>query len=191
LKFFSDAKNALVEHLVRHALRTDGPFRLASGATSDWYLDGRQTTYDGAGARLVGTCLGFVIDPTATAVGGLTMGADPVAMATAVLSDPPLKAFSVRKETKDHGAGGRLVGPVGPGDRAVVVDDTTTTGASLVAATDALRAAGVEVVQSVVVVDRSGGAAARRMDELGVPFTALVTPEELGVADASPTGSAP
>ncbi len=74
------------------------------------------------------------------------------------------------------------MGPVGPGDAAAVVDDTTTTGAALVAAIAALRDADVDVVQAIVVVDRSAGAAARRMEELGVPYAAVVLPEDLGVS---------
>ena len=180
---FSDLKSALIDHLKRHALRTDGPFLLASGGTSAWYLDGRQTTYDGVGGRLVGGCVWHLMVSEATAVGGLTMGADPVAVAAALVADRPVKAFSVRKVVKTHGAGGRLVGPVTSADKAVVVDDTTTTGASLVEATHALRAEGIDVVQAIVVVDRSAGAAAAHMDALGVPYAAVVVPADLGVGE--------
>lgn len=172
---------ALVEHLRAHALRTDGPFRLASGAVSDWYLDGRQTTFDGQGARLVGAAVNAVLDPGVTAVGGMTMGADPIAVATVVMADRPLKAFSVRKAEKDHGLGGRIVGPISTGDRVAVVEDTTTTGGSMAEAIDVLAAEGVEVVQAVTLVDRSGGAAGSRVGRSGVELTSLVTPEDLGV----------
>lgn len=187
MESFSDLKSALIDHLKRHALRTDGPFHLSSGGTSAWYLDGRQTTYDGVGGRLVGGCVWHLMLSEATAVGGLTMGADPVAIAAALVSDRPLKAFSVRKETKAHGTGGRLVGPVTSEDKAVVVDDTTTTGASLVEATRALRAEDVDVVQAIVVVDRSAGVAAAQMDSLDVPYAAVVVPGDLGVAEESET----
>jgi orotate phosphoribosyltransferase len=178
---FQEIRGALIAHLVARALRTDGPFSLRSGEVSDWYLDGRQTTFDGEGGRLVGRCVLAVLDPTVTAVGGMTMGADPVAVATAVLADRPLKAFSIRKHAKDHGAGGRLVGPVGSGDRVAVVEDTVTTGGAMVEAIEVLRQSGIDVAQAVVVVDRSGGAAGRRLAELGVPLVTLVTPAELGV----------
>ncbi len=178
---YHEHRGALVAHLVSRALRTDGPFTLSSGEVSDWYLDGRQTTYDGDGARLVGRCILAVLDEDVTAVGGMTMGADPVAVATAVLADRPLKAFSIRKQAKGHGTGGRLVGPVGPTDRVAVVEDTVTTGRAMVEAIEVLRSAGIEVAQAVVVVDRSAGSAARRLAALGVPLVALVTPEELGV----------
>ena len=177
----TDNQNELVDHLMTHGLFTDGPYTLSSGIDSDWYLDGRQTTFDGAGGRIVARCVLEVIDPTATVVGGMTMGADPIAVATAVLSATPLRAFSVRKSAKEHGTGGRLVGPVRRGDRAVVVEDTVTTGGSMAAAVEALNAAGVEVVQAIVLVDRSGGAAAARLAEFDVPLVALVTPQDLGV----------
>ena len=101
-----NSRRALIDHLRENALRTDGPFQLASGAMSDWYLDGRQTTFDGSGARLVAAAVNAVLVDGVTAVGGMTMGADPIAVATVVVSDRPLKAFSVRKAPKDHGVGG-------------------------------------------------------------------------------------
>lgn len=178
---FENSRKALVTHLKTHALRTDGPFVLASGEVSDWYVDGRQTTFDGEGARLVGTCLAAMLDDDVTAIGGMTMGADPIAVATAVMAERPLKAFSVRKTAKDHGTGGRLVGPVGPNDCVAVVEDATTTGASAAAAIAALRDEGITVTQAITLVDRSDGAAANVMDRLGVPFRSVVTLEDLGV----------
>jgi len=175
------SRNALVRHLRSHALRTDGPFTLASGAVSDWYLDGRQTTFDGEGGRRVAAAVLAVLDPSVTAIGGMTMGADPIAVAAAVCAPRPLKAFSIRKAAKDHGTRGRLVGPVGTGDRVCVVEDTMTTGGSTADAIAVLREAGVDVVQVVTVVDRSGGGAAAAMHALGLQLTALVTPEDLGV----------
>lgn len=176
----TDALELLRDHLVRHALRTDGPFTLRSGETSDWYLDARQTTFDGHGARLVGTVVAGHVPAGATAVGGLTMGADPVALATA-MSRPRLKAFSIRARAKEHGTGGRIVGPVGPGDRAVVVEDTTTTGAAMIEAVEVLEGAGIDVVGAVAVVDRSGGEAGRRLAGHGISLTSLFTPAALGV----------
>lgn len=175
---------ALIDHLRRNALRTDGPFVLRSGAVSDWYLDARQTTYSGEGARLVGEAILKVLDETAVAVGGMTMGADPVAMAVAVVGmehQRPLRAFSIRKEAKDHGAGGRLVGPVASGDRVAVVEDTVSTGGALLEAVGVLSEAGIEVIQAITIVDRSGGLAGRRIGERGIPFVALLRPADLGV----------
>jgi orotate phosphoribosyltransferase len=181
----------LIEHLRRYSLRTDGPFVLRSGAVSSWYLDARQTSYSGDGGLLVGEAVLAALDPNAQALGGMTMGADPVAVATAVVAagkGRPLRSFSVRKEVKVHGIAsdtgmGRLVGPVRPGDRVTVIDDTVTTGGALLEAAGVLGAAGVDVIQAVVLVDRSNGLVAERTRRLGIPFVALLTPDDLGVAD--------
>ncbi len=176
-----DHRQALADHLRSHALRTDGPFVLASGAESDWYLDGRQTTFDGGGARLVAAAVNDVLADEATAVGGMTMGADPIAVATAVQCSRPLRAFSVRKAPKDHGTGGRVVGPVDRTDRVAVVEDTPTTGGSMAEAVEVLQREGIAVVQAITVVDRSDGAASRLLAGLGVPLVALVSLPDLGI----------
>ena len=175
---------ALIAHLRANALRTDGPFILRSGATSDWYLDARQTTYSGEGARLVGQAILKVLDEAVVAVGGMTMGADPVALAVAMAGTDDqrsLRAFSIRKEAKDHGAGGRLVGPVAAGDAVAVVEDTVTTGSAMLEAIDVLEEAGIEVIQAITVVDRSSGVAGGRIGQRGIPFVALLRPADLGV----------
>lgn len=174
----------LVEHLNEHSVRTDGPFTLRSGIVSDWYLDARQTTFSGEGARLVGLTMLGHISPEVEAVGGLTMGADPVAISTAIAaaeSGRDLSAFSIRKEEKEHGTGGRLVGPVGPGTKVSILEDTTTTGGAMAEAVTVARREGLEVVEVVALIDRSGGAAGRRMVELGVPYSSVITPADLGL----------
>ena len=184
MDFSQDPKTALVEHLTTHAVRTDGPFVLRSGETSSWYIDARQTTFSGEGARRVGAAVLPLIPDGVDAVGGMTMGADPIAVATAMVAAEAgreLGAFSIRKEVKDHGTGGRLVGPIGAGSRVVVLEDTTTTGGALSDAIDALREEDVEILLAVSLVDRSEGATAQRMSELGVPYVALITPTDLGV----------
>lgn len=176
-------QDALLEHLRRHALRT-GDFTLRSGARSTWYVDARATTFDGEGAALVAAAVLEVLDPSATALGGPTQGADPIAVATAVVAASrgrPLKAFSVRPAAKQHGLGGRLVGPVGPADRVTVVEDTTTTGGSLLEVVDHLTAEGIRVVQAVILVDRSGGAVAAAFASRGIPYVPLFLPADLGV----------
>lgn len=176
--------DSLIEHLRRNALRTDGPFVLRSGAVSDWYLDARQTTYSGDGARLVGEAILKVLDEDAVAVGGMTMGADPVAMSVALVGTQlgrPLRAFSIRQTAKDHGAGGRLVGPLAVGDPVAVVEDTVTTGEALLEAIDVLTESGMKVIQAISVFDRSGGLAGGRIDQRGIPFVALLRPSDLGV----------
>jgi orotate phosphoribosyltransferase len=169
-----DPKGHLVAHLRNHALRTDGPFTLRSGETSDWYIDARQTTFDGWGAILVGEAVLAALDSRVTAVGGMTLGADPIAVATAIAAArarKPIQSFSIRKESKDHGTGGRLVGPVSADEVVAVLEDTTTT----------LIDAGIEVVQAIALVDRSGGAVGARLAEAGIPYLPLITPEDLGV----------
>jgi orotate phosphoribosyltransferase len=182
LNFSSDQDAALVAHLKTHALRTDGPFVLRSGAASDWYLDARQTTFDGAGARLVGEAVVARLPAATTAIGGMTMGADPIAVAAAMLASPALRSFSIRKEAKDHGMGGRLVGPVGPEDQVVVVEDTTTTGSALAEAIEVLESEGVTILAALSLVDRSIGVVAERMAQAGVAYDAIVTPLDLGVS---------
>lgn len=177
-------RQALLDHLREHAVRTDGPFTLRSGAVSDWYIDARRTTLSGYGARLVGEAFYGWLEPGVEAVGGMTMGADPIAVAVAYYAAEQgrnLRAFSVRKRDKEHGAGGRLAGPVERGDRVAVVEDTVTTGGALAEAMEAVRAAGLEAVQILVLVDRSQGAAAARAEQWGVPYQALATPADLGV----------
>ena len=178
------ARQSLIEHLTRNALRTDGPFTLRSGATSDWYIDARQTTFDGEGARHVGTTVLSVLKPNVGAVGGMTMGADPIAIATAIAASAvgrKLKAFSIRKEAKDHGTGGRLVGPVDQSMPLAVLEDTTTTGSAAVEAARYLRDEGFEIVQAIALVDRSDGKARENFEALGIEHTAILTPSDLGV----------
>lgn len=179
-------REALIAHLSEFAVRTDGPFVLRSGEESSWYIDARQTTFSGVGARIVGAAVLVEVPDGVDAVGGMTMGADPIAIATAMVAAErgiDLMSFSVRKEPKDHGVGGLLVGPIGDGSRVVALEDTTTSGSALVEAIEALRDSGVDVVKAVALVDRSGGAAGRRVEALGIPYVALVTPQDLGVED--------
>lgn len=174
----------LLDHLRAHAVRTDGPFTLRSGKVVDWYVDARQTTFDGTGAEAVGVAVLAALDDDVAAVGGMTMGADPIAVATAVAAaraGRDLKAFSIRKAAKDHGTGGRLVGPVGAGTEVCLVEDTSTTGGAFFEAYDAAVADGLVVRQAICLVDRSGGAVAAGMAERAVPYRALFTAEDLGV----------
>lgn len=174
---------ALADHIRRHSLRT-GEFTLRSGGRSDWYVDARATTFSGEGAALVAGAVLEVLAPEVTSLGGPTQGADPIAVATAVVGTAggrPLQAFSVRARAKEHGTGGRLVGPVGPSDRVAVVEDTTTTGGSLLEAVDVLTGEGIPVVQAIVLVDRSGGRVAEAFAARGIAYRALLVPGDLGV----------
>ncbi len=184
MESFSTHKAALVAHLVENSVRTDGPFTLRSGEVSAWYIDARQTTFSGRGAWLVGRAMLAEIPKGIDAIGGMTLGADPIAVATAMVAADEgvdLASFSIRKTAKDHGTGGRLVGPIGAGSRVVALEDTTTTGAALGEAIEVLHEADVNVVGAVALIDRSNGATAKRIAELGVPYVGLVTPKDLGV----------
>jgi orotate phosphoribosyltransferase len=176
-----DVKAALVAHLLEHAVLR-GEFTLKSGRKSDWFLDAKQTACRPEAMLLVGDAVLSVCPDDATAIGGLTMGADPVAYVTATVAATrgrPLRVFSVRKEAKDHGGGGRIAGALDPGDRAVITEDATTRGTSLLEAARVVREAGATPVLLVALVDRGGTCAAMAAAE-GIPFTAVVTAEDLG-----------
>lgn len=155
---------------------------LKSGKPTGWFIDAKQTTCRPDGLLLVADALLAAIPDDVTALGGLTMGADAAAFCTAAVAATrgrPLKAFSVRKEVKDHGAGGRIAGTLDPGDRVAITEDAVTRGVSMLEAADVVIAAGAEVVLLVPVVDR-GGTCAAMAAERGIAFSALVTAADLG-----------
>jgi orotate phosphoribosyltransferase len=177
-------RDQLIDHLRTNALKTDGPYTLRSGAVSSWYLDARPITYSGLGAILVGPAVLAHVQPDVEVVGGMTMGADPIAMAVAIAATNaarPLDAFSIRKESKGHGMGGRLVGPVGTGSKVAIVEDTTTTGGAFFEAIDVARSEGLEVVQAISLIDRSGATVREGMTQRGIHYTAVIEPSDLGV----------
>ena len=130
----------------------------------------------------MGRAVVALVTEDATAVGGMTMGADPIAVATAIAADQPLRSFSIRKEAKDYGMGGRLVGPVEREDRVVVLEDTTTTGGALIEAIEVLADEGITILGAISLFDRSGGKVARRLEDAGIDYQSVVTPIDLGVA---------
>ncbi len=177
----SSTRDALRDHLLAHAVKR-GDFTLKSGRKSTWFIDSKQTVCRPEAMLLVADAVLDLTPPETTAIGGLTMGADPVAFVTAGVAATrgrPLKAFSVRKEAKDHGAGGRIAGALDPGDRVVVTEDTVTRGTSLLDAAHAVAEAGAEVVLLVAVVDRGGTAEAMAAAE-GLAFRAVLTAPDLG-----------
>lgn len=172
---------ALVEHLLRHSVRR-GDFVLKSGKRSEWFIDAKQTTCRPDGMLLVADALLAALPDDITALGGLTMGADAAAFATAAVAATrgrELKAFSVRKEAKDHGGGGRIAGALDPGDRVAITEDAVTRGVSMLEAAEVVREYGAEPVLLVPVVDRGGTVEAMAV-EAGVPLRALVTAPDLG-----------
>jgi orotate phosphoribosyltransferase len=161
-----------------------GEFVLASGAKSDYYIDARTTTMSAEGQRLVGIVgLGAIRDRglEPTHIGGLTLGADPVAYAIAhrsAIEGRPIDGFSVRKKAKEHGTGQRIEGGVPKGARCLVVEDTMTTGRSSLEAVEAVRAHGADVVGVLVLVNRTSEAAATYEREQ-LPLIWIFTGEEL------------
>lgn len=174
-------KQQLIDHLLRHSVRT-GEFTLKSGRRSSWFIDSKQTVCRPDGLLLVADLALPLLPTDVTAVGGLTVGADPVAYglaAVAATRGRDLRSFTIRKEAKDHGVAGRLAGPLLPGDRVVITEDTVTRGTSPMEAAQVVRELGAEPVMILVVVDRGGTCAAMAEAE-GIAFRALVTAPELG-----------
>jgi orotate phosphoribosyltransferase len=173
--------DALVEHLREYSVRR-GDFTLKSGRRSSWFIDSKQTVCRPDGLMLVADAALAAIPDDVTAIGGLTLGADPVAYgiaAVAATRGRELRSFTIRKEAKDHGVAGRLAGALEPGDKVVITEDTVTRGASPLEAAHVVRELGAEPVMILVVVDRGGTCAAMAQTE-GIAFHALVTAPDLG-----------
>jgi orotate phosphoribosyltransferase len=184
----TDQKRArLIELLKERALRR-GDFVLRSGKRSTYFLDGKGVTLSAEGAVLVGELLFDLIrDLRVDAVGGLTLGADPIATAVSAESwrrGAPIDAFIVRKETKDHGMGDLIAGPLARGARVAIVEDTVTTGSAIQAAIDAVVAHGCQIASIVSIVDREAGAASNFRRQ-GFDYTSLFTIRDLGIDPAA------
>ena len=160
-----------------------GDFQLSSGGTSDYYIDCRTTTLDARGAQLVGEV--FLDEMRgqgwhADAIGGMTMGADPIVVAVAVISGT-LHGFLVRKAEKQHGTGQRIEGFREKGARVVIVDDVCTTGSSTVQAIEAARDFGFEVVGTMCLVERQDAHGRPNVEEAAAPanFISIFTATEV------------
>ena len=177
----TDAKSALREEIIKKAV-VHGKVILSSGKEADYYVDLRRVTLDAVAAPLVGevmldACAEFDFE----AVGGLTLGADPVATAmlhAASLRGRKLDAFVVRKSEKAHGLQRRVEGPDVKGRRVLAVEDTSTTGGSVLTAVEALEAEGAIVVGVAVIVDRGAGA---KIEEAGYKYLAAYSLQDLGL----------
>jgi orotate phosphoribosyltransferase len=169
--------------LIKDQAVVHGDFVLSSGLRATWYIDLRRVLLSGRGAALAGrVMLEATADLPYDAVGGLTLGADPVAAAmmhAASAAGRPLDAFVVRKEEKTHGLQRRIEGPDVRGRRVLAVEDTSTTGGSVLTAVDVLREAGADVVGVAVIVERG---ARGRVAERGLPFRAVYDVSDLGLA---------
>lgn len=180
----NSAREQLIEHIRAEAV-FHGDFTLTSGKKATYYVDLRKVSLDHRVAPLIGqVMLDLIADvPTVRAVGGMTMGADPVA--TAILHQGAARglaydAFVVRKEPKDHGRGKQVEGPDLSGQRVIVLEDTSTTGGSPLAAIDALLKVGAEIAAVAVVVDRNTGAR-ERIEAAGYPYLFAIGLADLGL----------
>lgn len=183
---------ALISLLKERSLHL-GDFTLSSGRKSHYYVDARTTTMSAAGMQLIGE-LGVRVIAEANwqtgLVGGLTLGADPVAYAIALASrsvPPVMDAFTVRKKPKGHGAGRRIEGCYTDGSPVVVVEDVITSGGSALAAAQAVRDTGGKVVGVLAVVDRMEGGR-EAIEEAGYDVRTMVTVRDLGVDPAAREG---
>ncbi len=171
----------LRDNVFEHSLKT-GDFTLKSGRKSTWFLDTKQTMCRPDGVLAVADAALEIIPSDATAIGGLTMGADPVAYGIAAVAATKglhLRSFSVRKEAKDHGIKGRIAGALLPGDKVVITEDTVTRGTSIFEAVEAVREFGAIPVLITVIVDR-GGTCAAMAAEAGIPYKPLLVAPDLG-----------
>ena len=170
----------MLEHSVKF-----GQFTLKSGATSSWFLDTKQTACRADGIVAVTDAVLEVFGDVfgeIDAIGGLTMGSDPVAYGVAAVAATRghhVRSFSVRKEAKQGGITGRIAGALSPGDRVLVTEDTTTRGTSLIEAADQIAAYGAVPVWMTVIVDR-GGTCAAMAAEAGIDYRPLLTAPDLG-----------
>jgi orotate phosphoribosyltransferase len=175
----AQARDRLVEQLREHAL-VIGEVRLTSGALAQYYVDAKRAILrPPAFAALASLVASYVAEWDATAVGGLTIGADPVACA-ALAGGAQAKAFFIRKEAKEHGLQRRIEGPpLTAEDRCVVVEDVVTTGGSTLAAIDALHEAGHTICGVVSVLDRLAGGGQAIAHAAGAPYVALSTIDDV------------
>jgi len=173
------ARERLVAELREHAL-VIGQVTLTSGQVAQYYVDAKRAILRPAGFRALGELVAEAArELGATAVGGMTMGADPVACA-ALAAGADVKAFFVRKDRKAHGLERWVEGPpLGPGERCLIVEDVVTTGGSTVAAIERVRAEGLEVVGVVSVLDRLAGGAQAIETAAGAPYRPLTTIDDV------------
>lgn len=186
----NDSQRDRLIELVKELAVEHGDFTLASGKKSSYYVDMRRATLHHEAGPLIGHVMLDMLEEAGfgagevEAVGGLTMGADPVAAAimhSAAARALDIDAFVVRKAPKDHGTGRQIEGPSIRGRRVVILEDTSTTGGSPIRALEAARAEGAQVLAVAVVVDRATGAG-ERIEAAGVPYLAALGLEDLGIS---------
>ena len=182
-------RDALIS-LVREKALKFGDFTLASGKKATYYLDGKQVTLDPAGARLVAEGILDLLQarvsggqPMPAAVGGMSIGADPITAAVVTMSairGTPLRGFMVRKQSKGHGTNQFIEGPVQPGEDVVIVEDVVTTGGSSLEAIERVEAFGLKVLGVIAIIDRMEGGA-EAFTRAGYKLSSLLTIRDFGI----------
>ncbi len=181
-------KQALLD-LIREKALKFGDFTLASGKKATYYLDGKQVTLDPVGARLIADGILDLLDANnlPDAVGGMSIGADPITAAVVTMSavrETPLLGFMVRKEAKGHGTNQYVEGPVKPGDEVVVVEDVVTTGGSSLMAIERIEAFGMKVRGVIAIIDRCEGGR-EAFAEKGYELRTLLSVRDFGIEPPS------
>jgi orotate phosphoribosyltransferase len=177
-------KERLIELILEKAFRysAEPTFKLVSGRMSNYYFNCKAVTLHPEGMHLIGNIIFDMIqDQNARGIGGLTLGADPIASAvayTSFLRGNPLEAFVVRKSAKSHGTMQWIEGNIGKGDRVVIVDDVITTGKSTIEAVTKAKEAGLEIARVIALVDRQEGGR-ENIEALGLTVDPVVTREEV------------
>lgn len=177
-------KQELIEILCQKSFKysQEPTFKLVSGKMSHFYVNCKPTTLSARGMFLAGHLVFETIkDLNLDGVGGLTFGADPIAVATAFVSElqgKPLSAFSIRKTRKDHGIASWIEGDLQPGQRVAVIDDVATTGGSTIKAVERARSEGLDVVKAVILVDRQEGGLANIRQHIA-DVASIITKDEL------------
>jgi len=177
-------KQALTELIRQKALKF-GDFTLASGKKATYYLDGKQVTLDPEGSRLIAEGILDLLsaETLPKAVGGMSIGADPITSAVVTMSavrGTPLLGFMVRKQAKGHGTNQYVEGPVKPGDEVAIVEDVVTTGGSSLEAIERVEAFGMKVTRVIAIVDRMEGGA-KVFARAGYPFASLLSIRDFGI----------
>jgi len=159
----AETKKRLIDIIIERSFKysEDPPFTLVSGRQSNYYFNCKPTTLDPEGMNLIGELVfEMLADTDVTAAGGLTLGADPIANALAVISfqkGRPIKSFVIRKDIKDHGTKSAVEGNVQPGERVAIIDDVITTGGSTITAIERAREAGLVIDRAIALIDREEG----------------------------------
>jgi orotate phosphoribosyltransferase len=176
--------------LIREKALKFGHFKLTSGKEATYYLDGKQATLDPAGARLVAEGILDLLapGPMPAAIGGMSIGADPITASVVTMSavrGTPISGFMVRKESKGHGTNQYIEGPVRPGDQVVIVEDVVTTGGSSLTAIERAEAFGLKVLRVIAIVDRMEGGA-EAFAKAGHDFSSLLCIRDFGIEPPKP-----